>query len=454
MTKHWRRSRVTKALTDAGLVGSFEDAEARLDAVHVCVRVGADQAVTAAGQAAALTAVATAYKCFGRVFLAAELPDATLHARLPLGRTLGEAARALGATVEPAQGPLPTHIIQIGSGPRSVGWWVKCWWDRWLAGTRNDEGENLGESDLALAGIFAGALAVRQVFADVKAGASHRSSNVTISLWEPSSPADLEKRGPTQFSIPNNLWLVGLGHLGQAFVWTLLMLPYREPRRVVLQDDQLIAEENEATSLLVTGNTIGRRKARVASEWLETGGWNTQLIERRHRGDIQLTPEDPPILLAGLDALPPRIALAGVGFDYMVDVGIGHGAADFEGVQIRVIPKGAPIDGLWHAQDQPSVSDRLLNEKAYRAVEAESGICGKYMLAGASVAVPFVGAAAGALAIAQAIRLANLNSAVALLQMELASPELVIDGGEIDTPTSNLGGEAISLHPIAAQAGQ
>jgi hypothetical protein len=37
MADHWKRSRITKALTDAARVSSFREAEARLDAIHVAV---------------------------------------------------------------------------------------------------------------------------------------------------------------------------------------------------------------------------------------------------------------------------------------------------------------------------------------------------------------------------------------------------------------------------------
>jgi len=79
MTKHWKRSRITKALTDSARAGSFKEAEARLDAVRIAVVLGFDQGATAAGQAAALTAVATARKCFGRVTLVSQA-DAPLIA--------------------------------------------------------------------------------------------------------------------------------------------------------------------------------------------------------------------------------------------------------------------------------------------------------------------------------------------------------------------------------------
>jgi hypothetical protein len=242
---------------------------------------------------------------------------------------------------------------------------------------------------------------------------------------------------------------VGLGHLGQAFVWNLLTLPYREARRMVLQDDQRVGEENQATSLLVLAHPrIGDRKVRLTSAWLECAGWETALIERRHRGELRPTADDPPFLLSGLDDLAARRLLAEVGFDYMVDAGVGHGPGDFEGIQIRVIPKGKSVEGLWNASENETSKDRLLAGQAYQSLERQIGACGAFTIANASVAVPFVGAAAGALTIAQVMRLASMQSGGALIQIELAAPEMVIDGGQSATPHSYLGGEIIDLDEL------
>jgi len=443
MNAYVARSRITKALTDGKLAESFAAAESRLDAVRACVIVGANALATRAGQAATLTALATTMKCFGRVQLACSTPDAMLLAPIPLGRSIGEASQALGATIGAEIGADTTHLIRIEDATPWRGWQVSAWWDRWLAGTRTTTNARCGEADLGIAGIFAGALAVRQIFAAVRgAGRSH---DTTISLWEPWHVADLAQTGPARFVMPNKLWLVGLGHLGQAFVWALLSLPYQGDRYAVLQDDQYIGIENAPTSLLVTPSDLGVRKARVASHWLEHGGWRTELIERRHAGDIVRTQNDPPILLSGLDDVRPRRLLAGLGFDYMVDAGIGHGAGDFEGLQVRTIPAGAAIEGLWREDAQSGKRDRLIKSTAYQSLEQEVGLCGTIAIADASVAVPFVGAATAALAIAQLARLGSMAPGVALLQLELSAPDMVIDGGRSASPESFLGGERIAL---------
>lgn len=450
MEKYWKRSRITKALADGGHAGSFGEAEARLDAVRVNVVLGGDQLTTAAGQAATLTAVALARKCFGRATLVTG-EDAPLIAPLPLGRTLLSAARRLGAKVSAQSDRKATHTIRIGGAARGSGWNIRCWWNRWLAGTRAFDEDALGDSRHPLSGVFAAAIAVRQVFAGVLAGRSIRERNITISLWAPWEPADLQHIGPERFDAPDKLWLLGLGHLGQAFVWNLCLLPGRGERLAVVQDDQFVNEENEATSLLVlpAGREIGTRKTRVASRWLEACGWRTQLIERRHWGDIARTDDDPPFLLSGLDRLKPRLALAKHGFPYMIDAGIGHGPGDFEGIQVRTVVAGQVPSGLWSDPVKTAAHEQgakgLLERPAYRDLEEHVGVCGKLPFAEASVAVPFVGAAAGALTIAQAIRLATLESAPIFLQLELNAPEMPTLAGLTPAPEVNLGSYSVEL---------
>ena len=441
MSEYVTRSRVTKALTDAGLTPSFAAAEARLDAVVPCIAVGAGTMESPAGQTAALTAVVTAVKCFGHVVLTGEALEQPLHLPLLVGASLGAAAQGLGAHIETSIPQSTTHLIRLGHSGQWDGWQVAGWWNRWLAGTRRDP-EQVGGSSLGLAGMFAGALAVRQVFAHVLGGLPPREE--TVSLWEPSVPAKPDEIGPIGCTVPGKLWLLGLGHLGQAFVWGLLSLPMYGERYAVLQDDQCIEPENEATSVLVGTRDLGSRKARVAARWLDHAGWKTELIERRHVGDIRRMPHDPQILLAGLDSVKARRTLATHGFDYMIDAGIGRGARGFETLQIRTIPAGSPIDGLWLTEDDAR-RDQLMAKEAYAALEREIGQCGVIPLADASVSVPFVGAATAALTLSQLARLGAMQTTQALLQLELGAPGLVIDGGMVCAPKSFLGGQTIRL---------
>jgi hypothetical protein len=59
--------------------------------------------------------------------------------------------------------------------------------------------------------------------------------------------------------------------------------------------------------------------------------------------------------------------------------------------------------------------------------------------------VPFVGAAAGALVIAQAIRLASLQQTTRFMQMELGAPEMVSMSDFVEEPRANLGSATVQL---------
>ena len=445
MEDFWRRSRITKALTDGAHVGSFEEAEARLNAVRVAVFLNAKQMNTRAGQAATLTALATAKKCFGRVTLVIE-GDSALLSTLPLGTTLRHAAHALGAQIEQHLPEETTHCICIGE-EYGICWTVHCWWDRWLAGTRAADSKGNGDSRVALAGVFSAALAIREVFACVVANRTLRPRDATVDLWEPWTSADPGLTGPSKFDVPDRLWFLGLGHLGQAFVWSLCLLGV-SGGSAVAQDDQTIGAENEATSLLVLPDDLPAKKTRFAARWLESCGWHTDIIERRHHGDIAVREEDPPYLLCGLDRLQPRLTMAEHGFEYMIDAGLGHGANDFEGIQIRTIAKGQSINGLW---DETALAHhgipqaQLVENDAYAELESRIGSCGIVSFAEASTAVPFVGAATGALVITQAIRLASLQPSTLFLQLELGAPEMTTSAGTIGGPTINLGSISTSL---------
>jgi len=447
MKNHLKKSRISKALTDRpNGAARFDQAEDRLNSVRVAIVLAADQAGTTAGQAAALTGINTAFKCFGNVSLVADR-RAALVRTLPIGETIGDAATTLGAVVSPTVPPSTTHVIAIGNeSVPGADVFVRCWWNGWAAGIVPAwDDRRLGTSGNPLAGVFAGALGVREVFATVLGYPRCGSRVSLVSLWEPGTNPETASDGPGVAYISPKLWFIGLGHLGQGLLWCLGLLPVNG-LEAVLQDDQRADEENEATGLLTRGDDVGRRKARIAADWLDRPGWSTRLIERRHYGDIPLRDNDPPIVITSLDQPDARIQIANAGsFEYLIDAGVGHGPIDFEALQIRVLKKGVDAAAFWSSPERPKNSDKLLERDAYRAHEAESDRCGTVALANASVAVPFVGAAVGALTIAQAIRLASMQTTVQMMQSELGAPGMTIAGAANPAPAESRGSIEVQL---------
>lgn len=446
MTIHLRRSRIAKALTDVPGGPDFEKAEAQLATIHVGVLLSPDLARTAAGQAAALTAIATAMKCFQQATLVLT-EDVLLLRPLPIGKSLIEVAWALGASISTTPSPGMTHGIAIGLPaampiPDDQPAFVSCWWDGWLAGLSPGwDPRPCGRSANPLAGAFAGALAVREAFAALRKDPKAGRREVTVSLWEPWNPqADT---GPDQVYMPDDLWLVGLGHLGQAFLWTLAFVP--GAGRLVLQDDQTVNEENIDTGLINSLESLGRMKTRVAQHWIEAAGWSARLVERRFNDDLRPTEHEAPLLICGLDNVVPRMGLAKAGFAYMIDAGVGHGPVDFEGIQVRVLPQGSSPERYWTHPANDKDVDAVMRLPAYQEHERQHDGCGTFTLAEASVAVPFVGAATAALTIAQAMRLASLKPAMSLLQMELGAPAMTSFSDLHPRPEHGLGGFRVAV---------
>ncbi len=446
MIPNLRRSRIAKVITDAAdSEHDFDQAAAALDSVHVAVVTSSGEITSAAGQAAVLTAVNTAVKCFGKATLVCPR-DLPLEAKVPLGADLFAAAKACGAEVSASLPLGVTHIIATGSTPVADAF-VRCWWNGWSAGLIPGwDYEPCGSCGNALAGVFAGALAVREVFANVIGRRPVINRRTVISLWQPWQCGDVLEDAPGVLTLPRSLWLVGLGHVGQGFLWSLAFLP-AGGAHAILQDDQTVGEENVATGLVTTLHDfeIHNKKARVAARWLEGAGWTTSLIERRNYGDLKLTDDDPPVVLTSLDEPTARLAIANAGHSFMIDAGVGHGAFDFEIGQIRVVPKGADTDGLWAHTSKPKNVDAMLEKPAYREHARKYDGCGTFTLAEASAAVPFVGAAMGALTIAQLLRVGAMRSAPSIMQVELGAPEAASAGKLNRAPFQGLGGIELCL---------
>lgn len=408
-------ARIRAVLVNSGRYG-FIDAEKKLTASAISLIIGDAAARTPAGQAAFLTSAITSTRCFGQVTACGAI-DAPLLFPLPIpARSLSEAAAAFGVQRATA---LPTvRQVLIGCMPDPLAEWaVHAVWDGWTVGIAPATCfPQLGRSDCALAGIASGALAVGQAFLAEQGDMRACKSPQSFSLWSPTlDHRDARDPGPDfrSVSLPASLWLVGLGNLGQAFLWSLTLLPYSNPEQVHLlfQDDQHVGKENWGTSVLVERGRYGMLKTRVAEDWATKRGFQVRRIDRRLDGNLFRTPTEPGIALAGLDRMPARRLLGGRGFEYVIDAGLGATVTDYRKFRINTFDQAEdPADHFAGVDDSTErVVQDLLQLPAYKELAANRGDggCGAATLAGSSVAVPFVSAFVGALAITQAIRICS-----------------------------------------------
>lgn len=264
--------------------------------------------------------------------------------------------------------------------------------------------------NFAFGGIFAGALAVHRGFLRATALSLFACDEAAgLSLWDPKGNwLSVDSEGPLLRALPENLWLLGLGHLGQAFIWTLAFLPYAEPCKceVMLQDYDRIEDANVGTGLLSNHSVIGQHKTRVCARWLEARGFRTKICERAFDATIRREPNEPLIALCGFDKAEPRRLLEGAGFARVIECGLGSSIHDFDLIHIHHFPGFRMANEVWKnaggAVGKP-------NPKLIQSLTPDGERCGALAIetAGKAVSTSFVGAMASAAVFAELLRSFN-----------------------------------------------
>ena len=157
-------------------------------------------------------------------------------------------------------------------------------WEGWSGGVVQEQKKRLAESsEFPLVGVLAGALAVSEAFQHVRGSTVAGRRSTGLSLWKPqcSWQVDPAYGEPCPY-LPKRLWLVGLGHLGQAYAWTLGLLPYADQAAVdlMLQDSDLIVKANKSTGMLIDDSSVSQKKTRAVATRLEALGFRTAITER------------------------------------------------------------------------------------------------------------------------------------------------------------------------------
>ncbi|MCB1469665.1 MAG: hypothetical protein KDK08_21530 [Rhizobiaceae bacterium] len=409
-----RLNRLVKLAMDTGEATSIEEAERLFAGYRLSVAVGADVAHSATLQAALLTVVNSARRSFLGGVEVSFADDFPLLVPGSKHKKLAATVNALGGRVVRDIG-VPTPLICLGDVPETTEnpFAIRATFDGWAGGVlpllqsamRLEE-----QQEFVPAGVLAGALAVTEAFQFLRRNqplAGRRE--IGLSLWRPElSWLDSAARGPQIERLPSSLWLVGLGNLGQAYLWTLGMLPYASPSDVqlVLQDFDVLAPSNESTSLLTTADVVGIHKTRAMAQWAQQRGFRSAIIERRFDANFRVRPDEPSLALCGVDNALARAALEDVGFGRIIEAGLGGGTADFLGFRTHAFPGARKARDVWKPAAQSD--ERRIDLPAYEKLSA-AGLdrCGLTRLAGRTVGAPFVGAIAGAVVIAEALRAAN-----------------------------------------------
>ncbi len=199
--------------------------------------------------------------------------------------------------------------------------------------------------------------------------------------------------------------MLGLGHLGQAFLWTLGLLPYAEPPQfeVMLQDFDRIEDANVGSGLLCSPRDIGNSRHESA-----LGGWRLAVSARRSAErafdeNTRRSSNEPGVALCGFDKPEPRRQLEAAGFSKIIECGLGGGIQDFDLIHIHTFPAQQMAADIWKAGGTPAEKP---NQKLAQAFATPGGVCGSLALetAGKAVSTSFVGAMASSAVFGELLR--------------------------------------------------
>lgn len=432
-----RLSRVVKLALDTGEAASEAEAVAIFSRYRVQLVFG--EGLSEMAQVALLTAAAAALPCFlgGVTYVG---PDQPLQAHW-CGHPDAPAPSNLAATLESFGVQRATGIdaqlpcIVIGAQvTEALG--VRATFNGWTAAVMPLADKALDEQgDCVAAAVLAGAMAVAEVFQfyrGMQPLACQR--RIGLSLWEPWVPWSSAGQGPNLNALPQSAWLVGLGNLGQAYLWTLGLLPYKADQcNLVLQDFDSVSIANKSTSLLSRDIDVGCLKTRMTSAWAEHRGFRTSLIERPFDANFTVSGDEPCVGLIGVDNPATRRLVECVGFTRVIEAGLGRGPSDYLGITVHTFPASRNAQDCWKepAKSPPDPAQATVHKTAYQQLHATSGdSCGVLRLAGRSIATPFTGAAAGALVVGELLRLCHGGPRVEYASVHLAhSDECTIISG-------------------------
>ncbi|MEU4819892.1 hypothetical protein AB0G03_30000 [Micromonospora aurantiaca] len=424
---------ITDTFNRTALLAVHEGTQATVDAA-LDAQVATGMAIVAdsmasdvRGQAALCTAVATAVRAFGHVIVITD-GKMPLTAGPHRGHTIVQMIEQEGARLAEDLTDVPADwpVLYLGDAALPApggGVRLRARWSSWTAHVHPaDTGTDHGIEGNILAAIAAGALGVHEAFAVIRnrPGSDAGWRTITVNLWQPGSSAD----GPELTHAPAAWWIVGLGHLGQAYAWVMSWLTYANPTQVeiVLQDTQRVVDANHSTGLLTPVKPDPVRKTRLAAAVLERVGYEVAILDRRLDHTSRVLVDDHYVALLGVDSLDPRRLISGVGWKLAIDAGLGVGPADFNAVLLRRFPAQVLSDQVpgWKGD----VPQQRRAATAALADLQRRDPCGSVQLAGTAVGAAFVGVVTACLGVAQGARAALSRDGFDVINLHLQTDDV------------------------------
>jgi hypothetical protein len=416
----------------------------------VRILTSAETCAVREGQAALITAVKTAVRAVSneeaddtsaRVTVVLPDPTQVVLGGPCSGAALGnilefEGARVVGELTDGEE----VSTIVLGHAPSEIrpeADWTIATWSGWTASVAPFKLAQSGDhcDGNVLAAIAAGALAVAEVFLcfSREAGDDAGERRIQLDLWSPETNEGSDSP-PLRYA-PAQWWLLGLGHLGQAYAHAISWLDYPNPTEVdvVVQDIQRTVPANHSTGLLTPRGSKFQPKTRLVAEALEQCGLNTVIIERLMDEPTPVRASDMHVALVGVDNRPTRRQIDTFGWKTTIDVGLGAGTRDFDGITLFRFP-GRPSADI-PAWQEPAPGSAPADDEV-SAPDLDP--CGIARLNGVAVGASFVGAIAGVVAVSEALRPLHGGDARSVLCLSVG--EAAADGApttrSVDLPVA------------------
>lgn len=384
-------------------IDAFEEAEASLKKLRLLVICGKGIENSIGLQAALLTTINCGKRAFqGGVSVNVNaIPGLKLGWKPFMSQSLSEVVYALGGTILETNTPSEfSFTIYIGEKPQNENS-IELICTDWQGGflTLGDNWEIENNANFPLGGILSASIGVASAFLKVSGEKPDACfSSKGLSLWNPKLDwKSNDSNGPKIELLPQKFWLVGLGHLGQAYAWTLGLLPFANPKSVtvLLQDFDKVTKSNYDSGLLTEEKNVGHMKTRVVSNWLESNGIKTLIVERPFDSCSKPINDEPRILLRGLDNNKSRRDIEVKCFDQVIDCGIGGTRGDFDSITIFNLPHfNCDLSEIWPG-NEVGVTNQIIEN-----VMSKHG-CGFY---GKAISTSFVGVFASTIVISEAIK--------------------------------------------------
>ena len=428
--------RTTKLELDEGRARTVDEAQEIMAGYVLQIDVGVGVSESETRQTMLLTAVNTAV----RAFLGGVRVCLREHGRMGVawadGMDMATAVESYGGEiVESLDRDHPTLVVGDVK-VQSVGSFVlHITWEGWSGGVVEETKDRLAESvEFPLAGMLAASLGVSEAFQNLRGNAIAGRRSIGLSLWEPRCDwRDESAYGERCRYLPKRLWLIGLGHLGQAYAWALGFLPYEDRSAVdlLLQDFDRIVKANGSTGMLSDDSLVGHKKTRIVCGRLEALGFNTTISERHFDSATRRSVNEPKAALVGVDDPAPRRLLEGAGFDLIVDAGLGGGPRNYLDILIHSFPSGIEAANAWveravpytsSSVDQPAYQDFHRRLRMTTELTDDEIRCGIIEVAGRSAGAAFVGCVAATFVLSEVLRSLVGGPRIEVLGVTLRSP--------------------------------